>query len=466
MRRQILFELSPIIESINSRFLDSTVNSAGYDLVVEIHRQLYNKILEDMYKANPVIAKKNGLFSYVLTLDKPPTVDRFDVNQIKFTIDLNIKIRLLGFISVRMDSRADIVVALRSNEVSKKLEAKLLESKLTTEPGDHAHSVVRQISMFYYRILTYLIDNRFAHHYEDLALSSNLYSFTLPELQQENLGPISVDIAKITSVSNDVSAILVNLLGRTLDSTTDLSDFTDGQDISFSLSADAIQRTKKYWWGNPNKPIIDEVTGKLNIKPDLSLEVLTRLGLVLDDLIQRHRININHEVKEWWLTYKILARFGEPALILKNGNELDIPGLSVKLDVDANLQLLAKNLEGKDEIYTAAKFMERDLDLSIKEASASIHLDEKLRIVAKLEKLETALPLKWGLPGEILDLFMDRVEEHLIKMLSDVVISPAIIREEIPGTSLHFNLDVSRIETSRDEVTIGGSLEFSAHESQ
>ena len=122
--------------------------------------------------------------------------------------------------------------------------------------------------------------------------------------------------------------------------------------------------------------------------------------------------------------------------------------------------------EGKDEIYTAAKFIERDLDLSIKKASASIHLDEKLRIVVKLEKLETALPLKWGLPGEILDLFMDRVEEHLIKMLSDVVISPAIIREEIPGTSLHFNLDVSRIETSRDEVTIGGSLEFSAHESQ
>ena len=79
-----------------------------------------------------------------------------------------------------------------------------------------------------------------------------------------------------------------------------------------------------------------------------------------------------------------------------------------------------------------------------------------------LQKLDTTLPLNWGLPGEILDLFIDRVEEHLIKMLSDVVISPAIIRENIPGTGLHFNLDVSSIVTSQDEVTIGGSLEPSA----
>ena len=60
-----------------------TANSACYDLVVEIHRKLYNKILEDAYKTNPILAtKKGGLYSYELKLDKTPTVDHFNDNHI------------------------------------------------------------------------------------------------------------------------------------------------------------------------------------------------------------------------------------------------------------------------------------------------------------------------------------------------------------------------------------------------
>lgn len=59
------------------------MNSAGYDLVVEIHRKLYNKILEDAYKTNPILATKKGeLYSYELKLDKTPTVDYFNDNHI------------------------------------------------------------------------------------------------------------------------------------------------------------------------------------------------------------------------------------------------------------------------------------------------------------------------------------------------------------------------------------------------
>ncbi len=440
------------------------MNTAGYDLVVEIHRQLYNKILEDVYRTNPIIGKRGGLISYKMTLDKSPTVDRFDEDRITFTIDLKINIRILSLIPINMNSKANLIVSIQSDETSKRLEAKLIESKLKMESVERRNPVLRQLSVQYYNLLTFLIDNRLARHYEELALSSNLYSFALPELGEENLSPIPLDIAKITSVNGDVSAILINLLGRTNDSTTVLTDLTAGQDISFSLSAGAIQRVKKYWWGNPDKPIIDEVKGQLDIKPDLPLELFTRLGLALDYLLQRHKIMINREVKKWWLDYRILVKLGEPEFVLKEGNELDVPGLTIKLDIDAKLQLLthASDEKGKDETITGATFTERDLELIIKEASASIHLDNKLRVVVRLEKLDTTLPLNWGLPGEIIDLFIDRVEEHLIKILSNVVISPAIIREDIPGTGLHFNLDVNSIVTSQDEVTISGSLEPSA----
>ncbi len=441
------------------------MNSAGYDIVVEIHRQLYNKILEDAYITNPTIAtRKTGLYSYELKLDKPPTVDRFNENRIAFTIDLNIKIHLLHLISINMDSTAHLLVSIQSNKTSKKLDADILESKLTMKPGEHWNIVSKQLSRLYYSLLNQLIGSRLAHHYEKLALSPSLYSFTLPELEKEDLSPIQVDIANITAVNGDVSAILINLLGRTSGSTNVLTDYTAGQDISFSLSSDAIQRVKKYWWGNPNKPITDEFNGRLEIKPDVPLDLLTRLGLALDDILERHTLPRNREARAWWIEYRIEARLGEPELILKDGNELEIPGLKIWLDIDAKLQLSisAPNERGKDQTVTAATFTEKDLELIVRDASASIHLDTKYRVVAKLEKLDTTLDLKWGLPQRILDLFIDRVEEHIIQLFSDVVLSPAIIREDIPGTGLHFKLDVSRIETSRDEVTIGGSLEPSA----
>jgi hypothetical protein len=331
------------------------------------------------------------------------------------------------------------------------------------KPRKYGNLVISQFLRFYYRLLNLIIDSRLAHHYEKIALSPSLYSFTVPELEKENFSPIQIGITDITAVNGDVTAILINLLGRTNGSTNLLTDFTAGQDISFSLSADAMKRVKKYWWGNPNRPVTDEVKGKLEIKPDLPLELLTRLGLALDDLLEKHILPINYEVKAWWIDYRIKAKLGEPELVLKEGNELEIPGLEIRLDIDAKLQLSnsVPNENEKGQTITAATFTERDLELIVREASASIHLDNNYRIVAKLEKLDTTLDLNWGFPPEVLDLFIDRIEEHIIQLFSDIIISPAIITENIPGTGLQFKFDVSRIETSKDEITIGGSLESS-----
>jgi hypothetical protein len=57
----------------------------------------------------------------------------------------------------------------------------------------------------------------------------------------------------------------------------------------------------------------------------------------------------------------------------------------------------------------------------------------------------------------------NKILEARAQRFPDTIISPAIISENIPGTGLHFNLDVSRIETSRDKATIGGFLEPEPH---
>jgi methylase of polypeptide subunit release factors len=61
------------------------MRSAGYDLVLCMHKNLYNKILTDLFKTNPEIAKKTGkILSYSLNLKKPPVIESFVENQIEF----------------------------------------------------------------------------------------------------------------------------------------------------------------------------------------------------------------------------------------------------------------------------------------------------------------------------------------------------------------------------------------------
>ena len=108
------------------------MRSAGYDLVLSMHKNLYNKILSDLFKTNVELAKKTGkILSYSLTLKKPPIVESFIENQIKFNCELRSDFSIFNYLKFSLFPAANLIVSLKYLKNEKKIQAKLVRSHLS-----------------------------------------------------------------------------------------------------------------------------------------------------------------------------------------------------------------------------------------------------------------------------------------------------------------------------------------------
>ncbi len=437
------------------------MRSAGYDLVISMHKNLYNKILSKIFKINTELASKKGkVLSYSLTLKKPPIVESFIENQIEFYCELRSDFSLFNYLKFNLSPAANLIVSLKYLKNEKRMQAKLVGSHLNPTPSDGKKPGI--LEKAFYRLADIIFGSRLAHHYEKIALPSNLYAFTLPEIHSEGLQPIDLDVVNITAVKNDVISICANLLGRVGGNPKELSDFTEGQDVAFCLSTEAVTHVESLWWKNANSTRVEVKEGRLDIKQDTLLNVLTQLRLALDDVLIKHITPSYNQFVDSWVDYRISAKFPEPTFKILEGNELDIPNIRVILNLDAKLQLQKINAVGQigtGDIVTAATFTERNLNLIVKAATAKLLIDNGFRLIAKIEKLDVDFDLNWGLSDAVLDAFVDEIEDHLVDVYPTLVLSPAIFSESIPGTALKLNLDLDKITTYPEEIIVLGSIE-------
>ena len=438
------------------------MRSAGYDLVLSMHKNLYNKILGKIFKINTELAGKKGkVLSYSLTLRKPPVVESFIENRIEFFFELRSEFSLFNYLKFNLSPAVDLTVSLVYLKSEKRLQAKLIGSHFNPIPSDG--KTRGGLEKVFYRFADTIFGSRLAHHYEKILLPTNLYAFTLPEIPSEGIKTIDVDVVNIAAVKNDVISICANLLGRIGGDPKELSDFTEGQDVAFCLSTEAVTHVESLWWKDANSTKVEVKEGRLDLKQDTLLNVLTQLRLALDDVLIKHVFPSYHQFVDSWVDYRISAKFPEPTFKILEGNQLDIPNITVILNLDAKLQLQKVKTVGQidaADIVTAATFTERDLNLVVKAATAKLIIDKNFRLIAKIEKLDVDFDLNWGLSAEVLDAFVDVIEDHIVDVYPTLVLSPALFSESIPGTALKLNLDIGKITTYPEEIIVLGSIDI------
>jgi hypothetical protein len=426
-----------------------------------MHKNLYNKILNDLFKTNAELIKKTGkVLSYSLVLTKPAVIESFIENQIEFNCELRSDFSIFNSFKFSLSPAANLIVSLKYIKNEKKIQAKLVRSHLSPASSDGKKPGT--LGKVFYRLVDQLFGSRLSQQYEKIALPSNLYAFTLPEMSSEGVQPLDVDVVNITAVKNDVISICANLLGREGGNSKELTDFTEGQDIAFCLSFEAITRVESLFWKGVNSTRVEVKEGRLDVKQDLMLNVLTQLRLAYDDAIIKHTIPQYHQFADSWIDYRISARFPEPTFKIVEGNKIDIPNIRVILNLDAKLQLQKEKTVDNSEtsdIVTAATFSEKDLDLVVKSATAKLIIDKGFRLLAKIEKLDVDFDLNWGLSDVILDAFVDEIEDHIVGVYPTLVLSPAMFSETIPGTALQFDLDLGKIMTYTNEIIVLGSVD-------
>ena len=439
--------------------------SAGYDLTIEINKNLYNKILKKIFQNNyNLISKKTRAYSFDLSLTKTPVIDSFEKNIFNFDCELSLNSRVLRVLKLNLFFKAYLGVSASFNQSEKKLDVQLISSKIV--PANRKNGQRSgNFTSFYYLLLNSIVGSRLLRYYEKIALPAELYAFTLPQLKEEGFKPIDIEVTEIHSLNSEVMVMCINLLGFRGGSLNKLRDITSGQDLVICLSEDALHRVAKYWWNSVALKTM-EFEGKFDIKPDFTFDYLTRIGLSIEDVLVKHRLPSNYNTPDWWIEYKMSMKLSEPSLNIKEKNELEIPDLKITLDIDAKIQLATgksfnKNEDGKSvgEIVTVAHFVEKDLAVIADEAIAKISMDKNFQIVAKIENLDLDPAFDWGVSDEVLDMLIDEIVGNIIREFPSIVLAPTIFNEPIPGTGLRFKFDLDDVKTTGNEIQIFGNLE-------
>ena len=430
------------------------MKASAYDLVLEFNRSFYDKLLADVFDSNPEITTGgiSGL-RYRLALREPPVVEGFEDNRVKVAGGISVELTILGH-RFTMKPFLRLVVALNVDAKRRRIVAEAASSRLS--------STTSAVHRAFWSLVGALFGSRLLRHYERISLP-DVYAMALPESPGEEQRPVDLDIARIGSIDGRVVVVCVNLLDRGGAAPEWLVDFTEGQDVAFCIFDDAIRRVAKLLWAGAGHAEAEATEGRISVKEDVPLNVLTGLKLALSDVIDKRTLPKRHVVTDSWIDYRIAARFREPEFQIREGQELDVPSLRLSLDLDAALRMRVQHPDAaggaSEDVVTAATFTERNLELDIKGAVAKLYLESDFRVVARIEKLDVDFDLDWGLPGELIDRFIDEVEAHVLKVYPVIPVSPSIFHETIPGVGLKLSLDLGGIKTTDDRVIVVGSLQ-------
>ncbi len=436
------------------------MRGAGYDLVAELHRGQIDALLAKVLTPHVDLTKLVGTFEgsaevaktpYEVTLNSVPVVEAVKGSTVAFSCDLTVKIRLLRLLSRRLSARAYIDATVSHGEDGA-LIVDLGRSSIAAEPEGHKHLIREDMSRIFYGVVTHAVTHHFRQE-ERLVVSSNSYAFTLPEDGGADPLKVGIEVEAVQAAGDDAVAICVNLQGSIGGSLREVADFTGGSGVAVCLSEDAMRRVAGQWWGDGVKEFSAE--GKLDLEGlERDLDPLVRLGLGVRDLLSRRP----HEtVRDGWLDYNLSVRLGEPKFELAGGDQLVIPEASASIDIDAHLRLGVSGSAGP-EVLDIASFKERNLKVLIREARAKVYLDDDFRLVARITDLEASLDLGWRLPEDALDDLTEAVSSHILNVHPPIPLSPSIMEETIPGTTVGVSIEVDSISTEGGEILVRGTL--------
>jgi len=402
-------------------------------------------------------------FSYDITLINSPTVQAFKDNTVTFSCDLQAVLNIFSVFKRKLETRAYIAATINNDRDSKKLHVHLEESKLVSEPERKGNVVSKELSSLFYKAVTVAVSSQMLKQSEKIELPTNIYSFTiaLPNLETKR---VETEVVDITSVDLDTLAICFNFPGHVGGSRGKLVNFTEGQDVAFSISVGAIRQIMRLWWSHAEKPWVTLIEGRVDVGVDCIANFLAQLESSQDHSIEPKQL-VDKELHECWVDYRLTARLQEPDFSLREGNEVGFTDLGVELDLDIDLRANMRNrihdgvvcVESGPEIVTLASFNEGSL-AAVKKASADMSIDDDYRVVARMRDLEVLLELKCDLPSEVTDLLNGVVKRHLIEIYPVLPVSPSVLEDLIPGTDLEIKFSPCKLVSDIEEVSLNGAI--------
>lgn len=466
--------------------------TADFDFVVELNERFVNRALSAAFYTTILSDPRTGIergFEYSIRLNDPPTVDTFSQNTIRILFYPNVRVKKFGF-TFEFDIKAYVDASPTYDIDSRKLKLKLKQATVEDIRIGDKHGwfkifswrvkLPRFIINFFNTILAVVINSGVLAEIETIDVSPILYSLDLPYMPAEPASQLTIGLGNIKSLSQSVLAVCVNFLGYDGGNIEQLTDFSEDLDFCSGVSEDAMHRVFDFWWRKTNHPKTVTSTGSSDIPVvDDLLNSVAGIFDLATQLATMGFVEADVTVDRAWIDYGATVKFRKPSFNLLDGNKIELtdcglqihawatPKITFTVSVEADTSGPIPDdwtpWEDDQTIYRQTSTctictLSIDLDVTIDLARAKVYLDDQNRLMAKVEDVDVTIDLGWSLPQYVLNLIVNWIIDLVIEKIPPIVLSPAVITKDIPGTGLTLNIDIDKLTTNDDEAIVGASL--------
>lgn len=477
----------------------SILKTAGYDFVAEINEILVNRALAAAFYTTTIPERVKGSYTppdappalstysridYELSLKEPPTVDAFSGNIVRILFNAEVVLNVLGGLRLEFDVTASVEASPTYDQASRKLTIDLKNSRLDTLAINDEYELPQDVLNKFNEAISAALRTDILDEVETIDVVPILYSLELPDMPPGPANRLTIGLGNIKILNQSVMAACINFLGYTGGDITQVTDFSVGLDFCSGFSEAAMHRIFDFWWARTTHPKSGSASGRYDIEAvDDVLDTLADIGIDLTTkLASLGFVETDVSVDESWLEYSATVMFGKPSFDLKNGNMIEVTNCPLQIDAEAKVKLKVSvevqvdtsglipdwltpweddiTISRKTSTLTLASFSINNLNVNIDRAVASVYLDDQNRLMAKVEEVDITIDLPWSLPETIINWIIDQIEGLIKGRFPAIPLSPALITEEVPGTTLTLEVDIDKLETNEDEAIVGASVAF------
>ena len=462
------------------------MQTGGYDVVVELNEQLISSFLKLGHCMGkfptftgtytlPITEVPTSLsefmdIGYNVSLNKAPEFQIKNDLSLEMSVRGECKFEVLGGIEFELEVEFTVGLVPSFNQATRRFKVDFVEASIDDiELNDTYHLPANVINKLN-EILSIAMSEYLNDDVTSIELSPVLFSTDLPYMPPGDANKLTVGLGNLKVLSPQVLAGAVNLLGYNGGNVNAIVDFTDGNHVGIGVGEAGMHRVYDFWWQRTTHPKTVSVTGSKDFDMPSFVDWIDEFVDWIVAIGTLGLVDVDVDLQRVWAEYGATIRFNKLGFDLKPSNVVELSG-SVTIDLWCNVYAQIKTtteifwglIEVDEDVSTINPFScsISGITINLENASGKVAINSDRQLTIDLLDADIDIPLAWDIPEFILDWVVDWAVDQVLDNLPPIVLFPAVIEQNIPGSTVTVEVTVNKLVIDEPEALIAANIETS-----
>ncbi len=459
------------------------MQTGGYDVVVELNEQFISTFLKlghcmgkfptftGTYKlpiANvPASLEEFTIIGYTVSLNKAPEFQIKNDLSLEMTIRGECKFTILGGIEFELEAEFTVGLIPSFDQATRRFKVEFVKATINdVELNDTYHLPANVINKLN-EILAIAMHEYLTDDVTSVELSPVIFSTELPYMPPGDANKLTVGLGNIKVLNPQVVAGAVNLLGYSGGNVNAITDFTDGNHVGVGVGEAGMHRVYDFWWQRTTHPKLVTVTGSQDFDMPSFVDWIDDFVDWIVAIGTFGLVDVSIDLQRVWAEYGATIHFNQLGFDLKPGNIVELSG-SVTLDLWCKVYAQIKTtteifwglIEVDEDVSTINPFdcSINGITINFENAQGQVAINSDRQLTVDLLDVDVDISLPWEIPEFILDWVVDWATDQVINNLPPIVLFPAVIEQNIPGSTVTVEVVVNKLVIDESEALVAANI--------